>query len=135
MRTFTQMKAFTREILDNANLQAVAVHPGPGLPDVPDESVVWSPYGGPGLEMDGALDGRSWQFRAIGRQNDYESAEEIATVLDIAFISHFSSKVGDLWVTSIERVGGAPSPLTRDNGNRTHFVCSYVFSVESALSN
>jgi hypothetical protein len=135
MMTFAQIKEMTRAILDGANLQGVAIHPGPGLPDNPDESVVWTPYGGPGLEVDGALDARSWQFRAIGRQGDYESAETIANVLDIAFISHFSSKIGELWVSSIVRVGGAPNPLTRDNGNRTHFVCSYVFSVESALSN
>lgn len=135
MMTFGQMKDLTRAVLDAADLQSVAIYPGPSLPDNPDESVVWTPYGGPGLEAEGVLDGRSWQFRAIGRQGDYESAETIANVLDIAFISHFSSRIGELWVTSIVRVGGAPNPLTRDNGNRTHFVCSYVFSVESALPN
>lgn len=135
MITFAQIKAFSRGILDNANLDQVSIFPGPEVEDVPDETLVWTPFPGSGLELEGVLDRRAWQMRAIGAQEDYESAETIANVIDIAFISHHSSEVGGLWVPSIERVGGAPTPLMKDDAGRTHFVGSYLISVQLALPN
>lgn len=135
MIKFSQIRDFSRSILDDAGLQQVTITPGPEVEDVPDECLVWTPFPGAGLDADGALDIRSWQFRAIGKQNDYESAEDIANVIDIAFLSHHSSRVSGVWVASISRVGGAPTPLLVDNGDRTHFVCSYLISVELALRN
>lgn len=135
MKTFKQMKGFTRGVLDAHGMRDVQIHPGPELPDVPDRYVVWTPYGGPGLELEGVLDARSWQARVVGRQMDYDSAEEVAIVLDEALISHHSSRVGGLWVPEIQRVGGAPTALLTDDADRTHFVCSYIVSVEMALPN
>lgn len=135
MKSFSAMKAEVRLILDAVNLQKVLVFPGPELPDIPDNCVVLTRYGGPGLDADGAIDDVSWQVRSIGRQNDYDSAETIADAIDIAFISHYSRHVGGVWVPRIRRVGGAPAPLMVDSGDRTHFVCSYVVSVELALPN
>lgn len=136
MMRFAQVKAFTLEAFTAAGMgDKIKVHPGPELPDIPDRYVVWTRYGGTGLELDGVLDGRSWQFRAVGLQNNYDSAEEIADILDIALISHHSSKIGGFWVPSIERVGGAPAALLTDDADRTHFVCSYTASVELALPN
>lgn len=136
MNTYTRAKAFVRQILDEANYSDVAVYPGPDLPDVPGAYVLLTSYGGPGLELgEGVLDGRSWQVRTVGEQMDYESAEGIANAIDIAFISRFSSDMDGAWVASIGRVGGAPNPLMTDDADRTHFVCSYVASVELALPN
>lgn len=135
MRTYSQIQAFSRTALDAAGLNHVSIHPGPDLPDIPDEFVVWTRYGGPGLELDGAMDARSWQLRAVGKQMDYDSAEEIADALDVALLSHHSSEVGGLWVSDIRRVGGAPNALMVDSAERTHFVCSYIVSVELALTN
>lgn len=133
MRTFEQMKAWTRPVLDRNNFRNTSIDPGPELPDTPDDSVIWTRYGGPGEDADGALDEISWQARCIGKQNDYNSAESLADAIDLNMISHFSSKVGDLWVSQIRRAGGAPASLLTDNAERTHFVCSYVVSVELAL--
>lgn len=135
MRTYGILKGWTREVLDAANLQKVHIHPGPDLPNIAAPFVVWTPYGGPGEIIDGTADDRSWQARCVGRSHDYESAEDIATVIDIAVLSFFSSEVGGLWVSDFRRVGGAPSALLVDDADRTHFVCSYVASVELALPN
>ena len=135
MKNYAAMKAEVRLVLDAAALQDVAIYPGPDLPDIPGKFVVLTRYGGPGLEMEGVFDARSWQVRSVGNQLDYESSETIADAIDIAFLSHFSRKIGDIWVPSIQRVGGAPAPLPVDDADRTHFVCSYVVSVELALPN
>lgn len=136
MNTYGRAKAFVRAILDEAGYTKTAIYPGPVLPDIPGSFVVLTPYGGPGLELgEGVLDGRSWQARCVGEQNDYESAEGIANAIDIRFISLPSSKVEGVWVTEIRRVGGAPSPLMTDDADRTHFVGSYTASVELALPN
>lgn len=130
------MKAEIRLILDAANYPKVKIFPGPELPDVPGKYVLLTRYGGTGIEADGALDGISWQVRSVGGQMEDEvSAEGIADAIDIAFLSHYSRKVGNRWVASIQRVGGAPAVLMKDDADRTHFVCSYVASVELALSN
>jgi len=135
---FSQIRDFTQAVMDANNWDDVKIFPGPNLPDVPNRHIVWTPYGGPGLEVDGVFDARSWQFRAVGKQGNYESAEEIAIALDLALIAHQSSRVGGVggpWVPSIQRVGGAPAALVLDNADRTHFVCSYIASVELALPN
>lgn len=139
MRTFKTMKAEVRRILDAANYQEAMIYLGPDLRDHPGSYVLLTPYGGPGLELDGALDGRSWQVRCVGSQmddKDESDAEGMADAIDIAFISHHSRYVEDVWVAGIQRVGGAPASLnTNDDANRAHFVCSYTVSVGLALPN
>lgn len=133
MRLYLGMKAKVQLILTDAGFTQTLIEPGPELPDVPDSYVLLSPYGGPGLALDGALDDKAWQVRSVGRQNDPDNAEAIADAIDIAFISLPSSKVGGVWVASIQRVGGAPSPLMVDDAERTHYVCNYIVSTQSAL--
>jgi len=145
MRKFAGVRDFCREVLDEAGFSAdgpsfVSIHPGPDLPQSrPSMLVVLTPYGGPGLDTgEGILDVRGWQVRCVGTQNDqtsYETAESIAEAIDLAMISHESSMVGDSWVASIQRAGGPPAVLMTDDAGCTHFVCSYLVSVESALAN
>lgn len=137
MRTYSIAKDFTREILDAANYPKTKIYPGPDLPTTdPNSYVVLSRYGGNGLDGgEGALDGYSWQARVVGKQDRYEEAEGIADAVDIGWISHMSGKIGGIHVVEITRVGGPPSVLMVDNAERTHFVCSYNASVESALAN
>lgn len=135
MNTYARIKAWTREVLDNLGYDDVMIYPGPELPDIPNRYVVWSRYGGPGMELDGAMDAKSWQMRVVGKQDDYESAEEVADAIDIAMLSHVSSHVGGVWVSNVQRAGGAPAVQLVDDSDRTHFVCSYIVSVELALSN
>lgn len=135
MLKYSQIKDFTRAVLDSAGLQEVLIYPGPDLPDIPDPYVVWTRYGGPGITLEGVMDERAWQARCVGKQMDYDLSETIADAIDIAMISHHSSAIGGLWVSEIRRVGGAPNPLLVDDADRVHFVCSYVASVELALPN
>lgn len=137
MRKFAEVKAFADDILTSAGYEGIGFYPGPELNDNdPNTYVIATRYGGPGLEGgEGALDGFGWQLRVVGAQYDYDTAEGVADALDIGFISHMSGKIGNLWVVEIARVGGPPAVLMVDDGNRTHFVCSYTASVESALAN
>lgn len=136
MKSYSAMKARVREIIDATNFQDFLIFPGPELPDQPERFVVLTRYGGPGLELDGAFDGVSWQVRCVGTQMNYEDVESVADAIDIALISQHSQQVGNVWVPSVQRVGGPPSAIpTQDDADRVHFVCSYTVSVELALPN
>lgn len=113
------------------------IEPGPSdLNAYPGPFIIATPYGGPGVDTDGVTDRMSWQFRVIGRQSDYESAETMARAIDTALLSLPSSRITNgPWVISVTRIGGPPSTLLRDNAKRTHFICSYIFEHESALVN
>lgn len=136
MRKYAEAKGLVRIILDAQNLTDTAIHPGPDIPEDPDNCVILTRYPGPGLDAEGALDVLGWQVRAVGKQGDYESAESIADFIDDGFLNFLSSYLPDdgRWVVTIARVGGAPSPLLVDDADRTHFVCSYYASVQTALS-
>jgi hypothetical protein len=115
--------------------EGLEFYPGPDLPsDTPNRFVLLSKTGGPGLDAEGLIDVRGWQVRCAGSQNDYDDAERLAETLD-AIILNFnqSQQVGDTWLVSIYRTGGEPTQLTVDNADRTHFVASYLASVQSAL--
>lgn len=114
------------------------IKPGPINPDsTPGRLIIVQSYGGPGEDLEGVLDQVSWQVRVIGRQNDYTDAEDVALQIDKSFLEWHSGYMfdGGPWLAGIQRVGGAPSPLLLDDADRTHFGCSYIFSVELALAN
>lgn len=134
MRTFDQVKAWARPILDDADYDKVKQFPGPKLPDIPQAYIMWSRYGGPGLDDTDFMDDISWQARVVGRQNKYNEAETIADLIDVALLSIHSSHIGGVWVTRVQRVGGAPTVLEVDDADRTHFVCSYIIGTELALT-
>jgi hypothetical protein len=142
MRNFKAAKAFIREILDDANypIEQVDIYPGPELQDGDANTyVLLTRYGGAGLDGgEGILDNYGWQVRVVGAQYEYDVAEGVADAIDIGLISFMSDYIGEgsdrLWVVEIPRVGGPPAALMTDNANRTHFVCSYMPSVESALA-
>lgn len=132
---FEKAKQITNFMLAGAGFENVKIVPGPKLPKLPNAYVMLTPYGGSGLIVDGALESQSWQVRTVGKQHDYGHAEDMATAIDIGFISFMSDYLFDTWVTSIQRVGGAPSPLMVDDAERTHFTCNYNIDSESALVN
>lgn len=134
MRTFAVVRDWARPILNDAGFEEVSQYPGPSLTDDSGSHVIWTRYGGPGEDADGALDDISWQARCIGLQGDYDSAESLADTLDLALLSLFSQRIGGIWVTRVQRVGGAPSALMIDDADRTHMICSYVIGTELALT-
>lgn len=135
MRTYQICRGWAQPILDDAGYHRFTQYPGPSLPDVPDGFVLWSRYGGPGESLEGVLDDIAWQVRVAGPQNDYDLAETVADLLDHSLLSMYSQHVGGVYVTRVQRVGGAPSVLMVDDADRTHFVCSYNIETELALAN
>lgn len=112
----------------------VFFHPGPNDPDQPvDLAVVLTVDGGAGLQLDGVLDNISWQVRVRGAQNLYELTEDLALAIDRLLLSFPSGRQDGLHIASIYRVGGPPAQLELDSAERTQFVCSYFFDVESGL--
>lgn len=132
MRTFEQMKTFLTAFAP----EGMWFEAGPGLPDVPGRFTVLTRYGGPGEELEGVMDAISWQVRVAGLQDNYVDAESIADVFDVALLNIKSSdNPGGVHVAGVQRVGGAPSPLLKDDADRTQFVCSYILHTELALTN
>lgn len=137
MKLFAHLKSFIEDIIaadpqwDNRNIYIV---PGPDDPDQPaDLTIVCSIDGGNGLQLDGVLDSISWQIRIFGDQALYDSAEALADRIDTGFMNTPSGNYHGERVVSIKRVGGRPQHLLFDNAERTQFVCSYFFDVDSGL--
>jgi hypothetical protein len=133
---FTQLrdliKRYWDPVWDDRN---VWFEPGPNMPDQPVDYVVnLSIDGGLGLQLDGVLDNVSWQVKVSGTQSLYQTAEDLAFAIDKALLSaNLGRQPDDLLVVSIYRVGGAPQHFDVDDAERTYFVCSYFFDVESGL--
>lgn len=132
MRTFQQMRAFIDSLTGVPD--GVWFEPGPSLPDIPGRFIMLTRYGGPGEHFEGVLDQIAWQVRVAGLQNDYDDAESIADAIDVAFLSIHSQYIDGNWVSGVQRVGGAPNPLLKDDAERTHFVCSYIIDTALALT-
>jgi hypothetical protein len=133
---FKVIQALIEEGLPDAwTGKKVGFFPGPDDPDQPvDLMVVGTVAGGLGLQLDGALDNVSWQIRVSGNQNLYADAEQLAEDIDRVFMSFVpGQRIEGLLIVSIYRVGGPPSHLAVDDAERTQFVCSYYFDVESGL--
>lgn len=137
MKKFSNLKGLIEDIIaanpqwDDRNIYIV---PGPDDPDQPaDLTIVCSIDGGVGLLLDGALDNISWQIRIFGDQALYQSAEDLANDIDTGFLNTPPGDYHGERVITIQRVGGRPQHLLFDDAERTQFVCSYFFDVESGL--
>lgn len=109
--------------------------PGPGvnldaIDANPDRIVLCSIGGGAGFSTEMVLDRPMVALRTIGKQMDYTDAEQLAYDCDqgMAAIDH-SQFVNGKWWTSINRVGGGPALLLKDDGDRYHFTCNYIVEV------
>lgn len=112
----------------------VLVAPGPDDPDIPWSYVLITRTGGAGHATDGTTDRVSYQFKSVGEQNQYDQAEQLAYELDKVVLgdgSSFYMPVTNVYLVSVNRMGGGPSALMTDDGDRTHFVCDYQFEVQS----
>lgn len=133
---FTDLKALIEETWDPAwATRNVWFEPGPNMPDQPVDYVVnLTIDGGLGLQLDGVLDNVSWQVKVSGPQNLYQEAEDIAFAIDKGLLQAVPGRRSPTFlVASIYRVGGMPQQFEVDDAERTYFVCSYFFDVESGL--
>lgn len=119
-----------------ARWEGLEFYPGPNLPaNTANRFVLLTRTGGPGLETDGLIDVQGWQFRVASEQNNYDDGEDLAFDLDaIALNSGYSRSVGGVWMVDLYRAGSPPTMLLVDDAERTHFVASYLASVQSALA-
>jgi hypothetical protein len=109
------------------------------LPPSPDLLVVVAQTGGPGFSVEQAYDSVSFQLRSRGLQRDGGvSARDLAWQADFALIPPpmaaplVPCMIGSQFVNLVTRVGGPPAFLLRDSAGRSHYVCSYIFSVARA---
>lgn len=132
---FSQLALFLTERLP-AKYLGLEFYPGPNMPDeTANRFVVLTRTGGPGLTTEDLIDVHGWQFRCVGEQNSYDDAEELAFALDAIVLNHGHSQAVDgLWMVEFHRPGSPPTQLLVDNADRTHFVASYLASVQSALA-
>lgn len=118
-----------------ANVQdCPPVELGPRLPKIPGPYVLLTPYGGGGgYNTDLVFSNRPIQVRTVGDQEDYDGAELIAQRIDYMFTFLWPSRLDGAAIKQVVRTGGDPYPLLTDEAGRTHFVCSYLWDIESTV--
>lgn len=115
------------------------VSPGPGTSDdvldaVPGQLVALTHASGGPFTNELLFDQPFFQATSVGPQNDYDGAEQLAYDVDRSFCQVDTPRnIGGLRVLYIARVGGAPSLLRQDQAQRSHFVATYRWHVESGL--
>lgn len=135
---YRDVKGFVQGTLDD-NAIVATIDPGPAsdedLLDLsPGRIVFLTVGGGAGLALEAQFDRPFIDLRCIGEQGDYSDAENLAVVLDLAFIrlgSNFS--IGPFNGLYVTRTGGGPTLDRRDSGNRYHLTCSYVTQTKSGV--
>jgi hypothetical protein len=80
-----------------------------------------------GLQVEGLFDAPTFQIQCRGGENNYEDAEAIAYEIDSVMIGAPNNfMMGDVYVQTISRVGGAPQSLQlTDAQSRYVFTCNY----------
>lgn len=123
----------TQDIADWLNAQDATINAivGPFVPDMPDGLCVLTLVSGPGILLEGTIDGIAVQARVRGQQRNPTDAETRAYRVDNLIIE--ASKpgaIGSHWFTDTYRLGGTPTPVQNDlDGERVNFTAAYVFEV------
>lgn len=102
------------------------------LPDQPDSAVVIDPRGGASPTFEGIFDRPAIFIQCRGEQADPGSAETLAAQVDAILLAPPPNRVlvGGLYVTNVQRLGGPPSLLGRDDAQRSILAATYIFEVE-----
>jgi hypothetical protein len=97
----------------------------------PEQLVIISFMPGMGLDAEELFDRQGVQLRAVGAQMDYMGAEKLAQDCDKAMMSiDISQNINGKWTLDIWRAGGGPTLVQKDDGDRYHFFCNYIWEVE-----
>lgn len=100
------------------------------IPSMPDRLVVVTATGGIGEVGERVRDVVSYQFRVRGRQRVNADAEQLAQAVDDALMGAVPPlTIGGTRVISIQREGGPPSFIQRDDGGRIHFAANYLIQI------
>lgn len=96
-----------------------------------EQLVIITLWPGMGLDAEQMFDRAGVQLRTVGIQTDYTNAEQLAQDCDKAMMSiDLSQHINGKWTLDIWRAGGAPTVVQKDDGDRYHFYCNYIWEVE-----
>ncbi|HEV2172916.1 MAG TPA: hypothetical protein VGR71_05080 [Nitrospira sp.] len=130
--TFADLSTWLQGIVDAAGTIVSSTFPhireGPYIPDMPDELCTITLTGGTGFQMEGAADAPTFQARIRSQQQQQDTAEQQANVLDkLIFNAQFPATLASgLKLLLVSRIGGAPSSIgPPDDAYRFDYVCNY----------
>ena len=139
MLAYADVEAYVRTQLTNQDYTPLPYFtPGPSSdPDVqdlvPDAMVILTIGAGAGMDSELLFDRPGVQVRTIGPQQDYTGAETLAQAIDKVMGdlggATASRTINGKRILSIVRAGGAPTLLLKDDGDRYHFTCNYIWEV------
>lgn len=113
--------------------------PGPAndtdLQQITPQTIVFLTLGGGvGLTLEGLYDRPFVAVHIVGPQEDYNTAETVANLIDVALNRvTTNTPVGNSRTLYFTRSGGKPTLLMRDSAFRYHFTCSYIALTPSGL--
>lgn len=135
--TFTAAKGMllAADIVDFLVAQGLPAYDSK-MPVSPDQVIVVTCTGGPGLTQNQAFDNITAQLHYRGAQNDPATCEEMAWTVDHMFVPPppappmLQGNVGSQFVSQISRTGGPPAIFgSVDGSRRLHITGNYVFTV------
>lgn len=136
MLTFSDVETYLKGYLTTLGYSPLPFFdPGPGTnldaADAnPDRLVLCQIGGGAGFDVEMIFDRPMVQIRTAGLQMDYSDAEKLAYDCDQGMTAIDQSQyLNGKWVLAITRVGGGPSLLLKDDADRYHFTCNYIWEV------
>ncbi|SRR6266550_556331 len=99
------------------------------------QSIVFLILGsGAGLTTEQLFDQLMVTVRVVGRQNDYDYAEQLSLDVDFVLLQvSGNTQIGATQTLSINRTGGRPALLDYDTSDRYHFTGSYIAEAASSL--
>lgn len=140
MLTYSDVEAFIKAGLTEAGISPMPlIDPGPfsipGLQKKSPNAMVFATVGnGAGLTLEQLYDQVFITIRVLGRQNDYDSAEQLALALDKMFLAVNQPRmIGSTRVLYITRSGGAPQLVDYDASQRYSFQTTYITPAGTGL--
>lgn len=129
---YADIRDYLLPLVDDPANRKIVFNPGPATNQMlqklsPQAIVFISIGGGAGLTTEQMFDRPFIGIRVVGRQNDYDGAEELANVIDLSLLKRDTSgMVGSTYTLYITRTGGRPQVVEYDVANRYHFSCTYI---------
>lgn len=98
--------------------------------DLPDRIIYVTPTGGPGETRERTFDQINVQVMARGARGDLEDAMGLAQEVDDAFMrAVYPVQIDGRHVPRIQRTGGPPAPIHRDDARRSITSCNYIVEI------
>jgi hypothetical protein len=137
---YSDIESFTKSGLAVMGYSPVPpLNPGPITAEVlqkrtPGQMVFLQLGGGAGLNTEQLFDQPFITVRTIGKQHDFNSAEQLAWDIDTLFLRvNSNAVVGTAKVLYITRTGAGPDIVDRDDADRTHYQCTYITNAQTGL--